>query len=115
MRAYLLLLGVAMQFCFQPFLYQWFTDNTISKASLLMGCEITKFLLTIPHVMLLRNLKNWTYEDSIRTAGPLAVLFTMQNWLNLIGYSHLDGLTYSLLNQTKSIFSAICLYIGFGK
>ena len=42
--------------------------------------------------------------------GPCS--YTIQNLLIQTAYQHIDGLTFNLLNQAKTLFTAICLPVN---
>jgi hypothetical protein len=44
-----------------------------------------------------------------------ALVYAVQNSLTQLAYRHLDGLTFNLLNQTKTLFAALCVYLLMGK
>lgn len=60
-------------------------------------------------------LKAWTLRSSLAAAALPAVGYAMQNWLSQLGYKNLDSLTFNLLNQTKTLFAALSLYLLMGK
>lgn len=59
--------------------------------------------------------KAWTLRRSLAAAALPAVGYSLQNWLSQLGYKNLDSLTFNLLNQTKTLFAALCLYLVMGK
>lgn len=56
-----------------------------------------------------------TILGSWKAAGLPAIIYAFQNLLMLQGTYYLDGLTLNLINQTKIIFTAICVYLVLGK
>ena len=60
-------------------------------------------------------LKAWTLRRSLAAAALPAMGYALQNWLSQLGYRNLDSLTFNLLNQTKTLFAALCLYLVMGK
>ena len=40
--------------------------------------------------------------------------YAFQNIMLQIAYANMDGLTFNLLNQTKILFTAVCLYLVVG-
>lgn len=60
-------------------------------------------------------LESWTLRGSLETAALPAATYTLQNWLMQIAYVNLDSLTFNLLNQTKTLFAALFLYLVMGK
>ena len=53
--------------------------------------------------------------DSIQKAGLPAIIYSFQNLLIMQGFLYLDGLTINLINQTKTIFTAVCVYLLLGR
>ncbi|EDQ87371.1 uncharacterized protein MONBRDRAFT_33456 [Monosiga brevicollis MX1] len=86
---------------------------------MLRASQLSKFVLALGMLYisgeLPKALKGWTLADSIRAAGVPAIIYSCQNLLMLAGYAYLDGLTVNLINQTKTIFAAICVYLILGK
>lgn len=60
-------------------------------------------------------LETWTLRRSLAAAALPAIGYSLQNWLAQLGYKNLDSLTFNLLNQTKTPFAALCLYLIMGK
>jgi UDP-sugar transporter A1/2/3 len=48
-------------------------------------------------------------------AGIPASLYTVQNMAALMAYQNLDALTFNVLNQTKTLSAAFCLYLVMGR
>jgi len=42
-------------------------------------------------------------------------LYTVQNYCVLMGYQNLQPFTFNILNQTKTLFAALCCYLFIGK
>ena len=60
-------------------------------------------------------LASWTLKRSLATAAFPAAVYALQNCLSQVAYVNLDSLTFNLLNQTKTLFAALCLYLVMGK
>lgn len=60
-------------------------------------------------------LESWTLRGSLAAAALPAAGYALQNWLAQLAYANLDSLTFNLLNQTKTLFAALCLYLVMGK
>lgn len=60
-------------------------------------------------------LESWTLRGSLEAAAIPAAGYALQNWLSQLAYMNLDSLTFNLLNQTKTLFAALCLYLVMGK
>mgnify|MGYP000489416975 CR=1 FL=1 len=59
--------------------------------------------------------KGWTLGDSLKKAAAPAVLYAIQNILNQEAYSNLDEMSFNLMNQTKTLSSALFCYLILGK
>jgi UDP-sugar transporter A1/2/3 len=57
----------------------------------------------------------WRLRDSLAMAGFPALIYSVQNVLAQVAYQNLDGVTFNVINQTKTIFAAICLYFVMGQ
>lgn len=60
-------------------------------------------------------LESWTLRGSLAAAALPAVGYALQDRLSQLAYMNLDSLTFNLLNQTKTLFAALCLYLVMGK
>lgn len=60
-------------------------------------------------------IESWTLRRSLQAAAVPAAGYALQNWLTQCAYANLDSLTFNLLNQTKTLFAALCLYLVMGK
>lgn len=60
-------------------------------------------------------LRSWTLRGSLAAAAFPAAGYALQSWLSQLAYTNLDSLTFNLLNQTKTLFAALCLYLVMGK
>jgi UDP-sugar transporter A1/2/3 len=52
----------------------------------------------------------WTLVGALTASGFPAAIYALQNSLLQISYKNLDSLTFSMLNQTKIIFTALFTY-----
>lgn len=55
--------------------------------------------------------KEWTLVGALTASGLPAAIYALQNSLLQISYKNLDSLTFSMLNQTKIIFTALFTYL----
>ena len=109
---------LAMQFGLQPTLVKSFTPAEISKKSIVIATEIAKIVITVVTILATETAEErskisgrWSLVDSLEQAAVPAVLYALQNVLTQFGYQLLDSMTFNLLNQTKIISSAVCLYL----
>ncbi|KAG8642865.1 hypothetical protein MANES_12G134900v8 [Manihot esculenta] len=88
--------------------------EVIVTTSVLM-CEMAKVICAL--ILMARNgslkklSKEWTLVGSLTASGLPAAIYALQNSLLQISYRNLDSLTFSMLNQTKIIFTALFTFI----
>ncbi|KAH7287797.1 hypothetical protein KP509_32G075100 [Ceratopteris richardii] len=58
--------------------------------------------------------KNWTLSGALVASALPAAMYALQNSLLQLGYRHLDSLTFSMLNQSKLLFTAIFMFLLLG-
>ena len=61
------------------------------------------------------HIQDWSIASWIRVAVLPAGLYTIQNSAALLAYQHLDGITFNVLNQTKTLSAALCCYLLIGR
>ena len=49
------------------------------------------------------------------TTGLPALIYSVQNILAQVAYQNLDGVTFNVINQTKTLFGALCLFFVLGQ
>lgn len=80
-----------------------------------LTCELAKVIFALIFMAKEGTLKKlssqWTLVGSLTASGLPAAIYALQNSLLQISYRNLDSLTFSLLNQTKLIFTALFTYI----
>ena len=59
--------------------------------------------------------KGWSLGDSLKKAAAPAVLYAIQNVLNQHAYANLDDMSFNLMNQTKTLSSALFCFLILGK
>ncbi|KAI5081202.1 hypothetical protein GOP47_0004385 [Adiantum capillus-veneris] len=55
--------------------------------------------------------KEWTLSGALIASGLPAAMYALQNSLLQLGYRHLDSLTFSMLNQSKLLFTALFMFL----
>lgn len=116
---YIFLGLLSVQFGIQPLLYKTFASNVQHPFTLVIACEICKFL--IASIILATsgrfssNAKSWRFIESLRYSGIPACTYAIQNSLVLISYQNLPPLLFNLLNQTKLLWTALFVYMLLGK
>lgn len=114
---YMILLSI--QFGCQPMLTARFTPKTVCRSTVIFVQETVKFCLAMS--MLLSSgkfqdaVKGWSIASWLSVAAVPAGLYTIQNTCALMAYQHLDGVTFNVLNQTKTLSAALCCYLLMGR
>jgi hypothetical protein len=105
---------LALQFGLQPLISSRFTSQGVSKSSVVIAIELQKIVIAAivlyagPSVEIEKIRETWSLKESLRTAALPATLYAIQNLCIQYGYSYLDSMTFSLLNQTK-VSLAVCI------
>ncbi|KAH9718689.1 UDP-N-acetylglucosamine transporter ROCK1 [Citrus sinensis] len=80
-----------------------------------LTCELAKAIFGLIFMAKEGTLKKlssqWTFVGSLTASGLPAAIYALQNSLLQISYRNLDSLTFSMLNQTRIIFTALFTYI----
>ncbi|RZC49315.1 hypothetical protein C5167_017741 [Papaver somniferum] len=83
--------------------------------SSVLACEVAKVTCALFLIMKEGNLKKmykeWTLIGALTASGLPAAIYALQNSLLQISYKNLDSLTFSMLNQTKLLFTAFFTYL----
>lgn len=83
--------------------------------SSVLTCEIAKVVCALIFMArdgsLKKVYKEWTLVGALTASGLPAAIYALQNSLLQISYKNLDSLTFSMLNQTKIIFTALFTYL----
>jgi len=110
---------LALQFGFQPALTRQYTPSTVCKSSVILVQECIKFCIAFSLLYLSGGIrsarKDWTIYSWISVAGVPAALYAVQNLAALLAYQNLDGLTFNVLNQSKTLSAALCCYLVMGR
>ncbi|XP_078441302.1 nucleotide-sugar transporter family protein [Wolffia australiana] len=110
---------LTLQYGAQPLLSKRFTGKEVIVTSFVISCELAKvtsalIILTVDG-SLKQLFKQWSLMDSLRTSGLPAAIYALQNSLLQISYKNLDSLTFSMLNQTKILFTALFTFFILGQ
>lgn len=109
---------LAIQYGIQPLLASRFTSKKISKTSVVITTEFCKILIALICVLtgIIKDFKinNFDIINSLKIAAIPAFLYAIQNIFVQYGYVLLDSMTFNVLNQTKTLSSAIFLFIILG-
>eukprot|EP00979_Chaetoceros_neogracilis_P003188 scaffold549_cov278-Chaetoceros_neogracile.AAC.4 len=116
---YMVLLTI--QFGCQPMLTAKYTPKTVCRSTIIIVQESFKFI--IASTMLFTSgaknkeqaFQHWTIPSWLQIAFVPAFLYTIQNQAALLAYQNLNGVTYNVLNQTKTMSAALCCYLIMGR
>lgn len=114
-----LLLLLAVQIGVQPLLMGWYARDA-SDVKLRVGVvEMMKLgIAVIPLAVggkLVQELRDWKIGVALQTTAVPALIYALQNYLNLSAVVLLDGVTFNVLNQTKIIWTAVLVYWMLGR
>ncbi|CAA2933841.1 CMP-sialic acid transporter 5 [Olea europaea subsp. europaea] len=114
-KVWLYSLLLTLQYGVQPLISRRFTSQKVIVTSSVLACEMIKVIcalfLMAKDGTLKRLFKEWTLIGSLTASGLPAAIYALQNSLLQIAYRNLDSLTFSMLNQTKLIFTALFTYL----
>jgi UDP-sugar transporter A1/2/3 len=71
-------------------------------------------LVMVSNGSLWRISRKWSFAEALRDSALPAAVYALQNTLLQLSYRHLDSLTFSLLNQTKLVFTAVFMFLILG-
>ncbi|CAL0325124.1 unnamed protein product [Lupinus luteus] len=105
---------LTLQYGAQPLISKRFIRREVIVTSSVLTCELAKvicaFFFIAKEGSLRRVYKEWTLIGALTASGLPAAIYALQNSLLQISYRNLDSLTFSMLNQTKIIFTAFFTY-----
>ncbi|KAL5714872.1 CDC42 binding protein kinase [Ranunculus cassubicifolius] len=114
-RVWLYLLLLTLQYGAQPLLSKRCIKKEVIVTSSVIACEAAKvicaLILLTKEGSLKKLFKEWTLLGALTASGLPAAIYALQNSLLQISYRNLDSLTFSMLNQTKLLFTALFTYI----
>jgi len=117
--AFIFLACLTFQNGLQSWLTGFFVHQNVIRSTIVINTEILKIIFGLSYLhyndQLRDILKKWSLKKSLQGAGLPAVTYSVQNIFMVIGYQNLDGLTFNLVNQTKSIACAIFLFFVMGR
>lgn len=116
--ATILLVLLAVQTASQPVMLRIFIPATAIPSACILLSEVVKVIVGGSVYFLLTRgtgKRTWTLVSSIRTAGPPAIIYSIQNIAITSAQRNLSGLLYNVLNQSKLLSAAIMGYFILGK
>jgi len=118
-RAIFFMCLLTIQFGIQPMLTRKFTPSAACKTSVIIVQELLKFTFAMSMLLISGGFKSaivgWTIISWLKVAALPAFLYSIQNICALLAYQNLDGVTFNVLNQTKTLSAALCCYLLMGK
>jgi UDP-sugar transporter A1/2/3 len=118
-RVALYLTLLTLQYGAQPLISKRFVRQDTIVTSLVLATEAAKVIcaivLLIAEGSLKKQFRNWTLAGSLTASGLPAAIYALQNSLLQISYKNLDSLTFSILNQTKLLWTAFFTYLILGQ
>ncbi|KAJ7538643.1 hypothetical protein O6H91_11G057800 [Diphasiastrum complanatum] len=117
-RAWLCMVLLTIQYGVQPLLSKRFSGKQVIMTSIVLSCEVLKVACALAVMAWEGSLesicKNWQFFDALTASALPAGVYALQNPLLQLSYRHLDSLTFSLLNQTKLLFTALFMFLILG-
>jgi UDP-sugar transporter A1/2/3 len=110
---------LSLQFAFQPLLTRTYTPTNICRSTVILIQELLKFLLASFMLTVSGSYRSavsgWTVSTWATVAFVPAALYSLQNMAALQAYQTLDPLTFTVLNQTKTLSAALCCFLVMGR
>jgi drug/metabolite transporter (DMT)-like permease len=110
---------LALQFGFQPILTKLYTPSSIIRSTVVLAQDLVRMLtaafLLVSSGALEVILEQWTLSGAIMGAGLPAALYLVQNYCTIMAYQNLAPVTFNVLNQTKTLSAAVCVFLIMGK
>ena len=118
-RNFSLLLALSIQVGLNPILTKWYAATVTNIGLRVAVIECMKLVIAIICLSLdgtLRTqLSEWNFALAMRTTFIPSLVYALQNGLNQHALDTLDGVTFNILNQTKILSTAFCVYWVLGK
>lgn len=113
----------SVQFGFQPLLAQRYTNPTSNLTVTLFIQELVKIFLAGAFLALTspsddhlrKTLMSFSFKGYLQASCFPSFLYSLQNVLLQLSYKSLSPITFNLLNQTKTLFAAVCCYLVLGR
>ncbi|KAL5207137.1 hypothetical protein ABZP36_031572 [Zizania latifolia] len=110
---------LTLQYGAQPLVSKRFVRQDAIVTSLVLATEVAKVIcaviLLVSEGSLKKQFSDWSITRSLTASGLPAAIYALQNSLLQISYKNLDSLTFSILNQTKLLFTAFFTYLILGR
>ncbi|KAL5212384.1 hypothetical protein ABZP36_023231 [Zizania latifolia] len=110
---------LTLQYGAQPLISKRCVRQDVIVTSLVLAIEVAKVIcaviLLVSEGSLKKLFSDWSITRSLTASGLPAAIYALQNSLLQISYKNLDSLTFSILNQTKLLFTAFFTYLILGQ
>lgn len=110
---------LTLQCGFQPILIKFFMPEGVVRSTCVLSQEVSKLAMSVSFLLSSGKwsgaIAGWTMESAVLAAGVPAVIFTTQTYLNLMANQILPPVTFSVLNQTKTLSTAFCCFVILNK
>jgi len=111
---YFFMILVALQVGLQPAVTRICVGESVSTKSLVIAenavTAVLSLSLTTPGAF-----SEWSLLESLALAGPPAVVYAVRSLCKQGAYRHCDGVTFNIINQTKTVFCAIATWLFLGE
>jgi UDP-sugar transporter A1/2/3 len=103
----------------QPVLTKLFMPTTIVRSTAVLGQEGVKFVISMAYLASSNDwsavAQGWTLEAAFVAAGVPSGLYVIQNYLNVMATQTLPPVTFIVLNQMKTLSTALCCFLFVGQ
>jgi len=110
---------IALQNGLHPYIYRECTKGaTLLKSEFVIAYNLIKLCMTIGLLVASGSFSvsvKLAAKDSMRVAFPPAAVYAVQNMLTAVALASISGLAYNLLNQTKIVWTALCVWVLLGR
>jgi UDP-sugar transporter A1/2/3 len=111
---YVCMLLVSLQVGLQPIVTRCCVTDAVSTKSLVLAengiTVVMSLLLTAPGAFV-----GWSMSDSLSIAGPPAIVYAIRSLCKQGAYRRCDGVTFNIINQTKTVFCAMAAWLLLGE
>jgi len=105
---------VALQVGLQPVITRVCVSEAVSAQSLVLAenavTVVLSLLLTAPSAF-----SSWSAAESLVLAGPPALVYSLRSLFKQGAYRRCDGVTFNIINQTKTVFCAVAVWFLIGE
>lgn len=113
------MLLVAVQTGMQPYIYRECTRGAhLLKSEFVISYNLQKLCMTVGLIVASGSFSaavKTAVTNGLRVAFPPAGVYAVQNMLTAVAFASISGLAYNLLNQTKIIWTALCVWLLLGR